>query len=240
MAAKTFAQLYTDALLQADELTGSGTATAKTIIKAGINEAYSDIAAARDWKILEDDAAVTTTSGTMEYTPVTSSSTTPRIRRIQSVLDETNNRYLQEVTRDDFERDYPYVDTTSANNLGQPTYWFSSGYDSNRDLKIKLYQVPNSTLSLRVFYFFEPVELSADADIPLIPDQYHYGLTYLGLAKYYEYQKDPIASYYRALYEDYKRKILDAEYGETDEMPSMQPQTRNRGYVIGKIGRVYN
>jgi len=241
MAAKTFLQLYTDALTQADETAGSGAATAKTIVKAGINESYAEIASIRDWKTLENTGTFSTASGTFEYTPVTSSASVCRIRRIQSVIDESDNRYLAEVKRSDFEKSYPYVDTTSTANLGSPTLWFQSGYTSNRDIKIKLYVVPNGAKTIRAYWYEEPLELSADGDIPRIPDQYHYGLVYAGLAKYFEYQKDPIAPYYRSLHEQYKQKVLNNEWGDSDQMPQMTPEGfPNQAVVIGKIGRVYN
>lgn len=241
MAAKTFVQLYTDAIQQADESAGSGASTAKTIIKSGINESYAEVASIRDWKTLENTGTISTVSGTFEYTPVTSSAATCRIRRIQSVMDETANRYLAEIKRSDFEKSYPYVDTTLSANLGAPTLWFQSGYTSNRDIKIKLYVVPNGAMTIRLYWYEEPLELSADADVPRIPDQYHYGLGYLGLAKYFEYQKDPIASYYRTLHEQYKQKILDNEWGDSDQMPQIMPQGfANRAVIVGKIGRIYN
>ncbi len=242
MAAKTFLQLQTDALTQVDELSGSGSATARTIIKSGINEAYAEIAGLRDWETLKNTGTITTSSGDMEYTPITSTTSIPRIRRIDSLLDETNNRYLDEVARSDFERDYPYVDPSLAANQGTPTLWFTSSYTSNRDVQIKLWQVPNSTLTLRMWWYEEPVELVLDADVPRIPDQYHYGLAFHAITKYYEFQEMfQKAEYYRGKFNAYKATIQEAEYNDTDEMPEVKPQTLNRGgFVIGKIGRIYN
>jgi len=240
MAYKTFSTIVDDALRQADETQGSGSTTARAIIKSGINESYSEIASLRDWKTLESSATITTESGVQEYTPVTSSfGSTPRIRRIQSILDETNNRFIEEVTREVFEQNYPYVASTDT---GSPLVWYVSGYTntSSRDIKVKFYKVPDSVLTLRAVYYEEPLEMTSDDTIPRIPDEWHYGLAYLGLAKYYEYQKDPIASYYRDLHEQFKRKVLDAEYNETDEMPSFRPESRGGGFITGKIGRIYN
>jgi len=237
----TFLQLYTDALVQCDETAGSGSATAKAIVQQGINESYSEVASIRDWETLENNGTVSLVKGTMEYTPVVSSASVCRIRRIENVLDETNNRYLAEVRRDDFQKDYPYVDPTLATNQGNPSLWFQSSFTSNRDIRLKFWQVPGSTITARVFWIEEPLKLSADTDVPRIPDQFHYGLEYLGIAKYFEYQKDPIASYYRQLHEQFKQKILSNEWGDTDEMPAMHPQdVTGSGVVIGKLGRVYN
>lgn len=239
MAAKTYSQLYADALRQADEESGSGSTTARTIIKAGINESYSEIAGLRDWPTLENTTTFTSTANTNEYTPITSSTTIPRIRRVISVLDETNNKYLEEVQRDVFERSYPYVNTT--NDTGTPSIWYHSGYDSSRDFKLKLWLVPDdASTTYRIFYQEEPVELVADTDEPRIPDQYHYGLTYLALAKYFEFQKDPMANYYRSLHEEFKRVVERAEWGNTDEMPEIRPQGRGKAFITGKLGRVYN
>lgn len=207
---------------------------------AGINEAYVDIASIRDWKTLENSGTVTTAVGTWEYTPVTSSGAVPRIRRIESVIDETNARYLEEVQREAFEQKYPYIDPTAANNQGSPLYWFQSGYTPNRDIKVKVFQAPNAALTLRAVWYEEPLDLVNDADIPRIPDQWHYGLVYLGLAKYYEFQKDFVSIYYRNLHDAYKAKVLEAEYADTTEMFEIQPiRLRNR-FVRGKIGQVYN
>lgn len=238
MASKTFVELYTDGLTQADELTGASSAAAKTIIKTGINESYAEIAGLKDWDTLTNSTSVSAAAGTEEYTPITGSSSVCRIRRIQSITDTTNNRYLNEVKRELFIRQYPSVSTTT--DRGTPTLWYVSGYTSGRDIKFKLYLVPNSAATLKVLFTEEPLELSADSDVPRIPDQWHYGLSYLGLAKYFEYQQDPLANYYRSLHDQYKKKVLDAEWGETDEMPQMTPETASRGFVTGKIGRVYN
>jgi len=93
----------------------------------------------------------------------------------------------------------------------------------------------------QVFFFEEPLELVNDTDVPRIPDQFHYGLNYIGIAKYFEYQKDPISSYYRQLHEQFKEKILDNEWGDTKEMPQIMPQSIDEGgVIIGKLGRIYN
>lgn len=238
MAAKTFQELYTDALTQIDELTGSNAATAKTIVKAGINEAYAEAAGIRDWKTLENNTTITTASGTEEYTPIASSTSTPRIRRIQSIKDETNKVFLGELQREVFEQSYPYVDTST--DTGKPKVWYVSGYDSNRDIKVKLYYVPDGTYTLRVVFYEEPLALSGDSDEPRIPDQFHYGLTYLGIAKYFEFYKDPMGTYYRQLHEQFKNKIETIEWGDTDEMPAFRTEEPAQAVVTGKIGRIYN
>ena len=240
MAYKTFQQLYTDTLTQIDESSGSGSAIAKTIVKAGINEAYAEVASLRDWDNLRNNAAITTASGTWEYTPVTASSSVCRLRRIISVLDETNNRFLTEVQREEFEKTYPSVSTSSTTYQGSPQLWFISTETAARDLQIRVYQVPNAVMTLRVWFYEEPLELSADTDVPRIPDQFHYGLTYLGAAKYFEYQRDMMSMYYRDMHEAFKAKILTNEYNPTDEMPQIQPLGRGQTFIKGKLGRIYN
>jgi hypothetical protein len=237
MAAKTFSELFTDGQRQADELTGNNAANAKQIIKEGINESYSEVASIRDWETLENETTFDSVAGTNEYTPVTSSSTVPRIRRIISILDETNDKYIQVVKREIFEQSYPYVSTSEQ---ATPTIAYVSGYTSNRDIKIKLYPVPNGVATYRVRFYEEPLELTADGDIPRIPDQYHYGLTYLGIAKYFEFQKDSIASYYRDLHKEFKAKILSNEWGDVDEMPQFEPLTIKKTYSTTKIGRMFS
>lgn len=242
MAAKTFAQLYNDALQQVDETSGSGSTTAKQIIKAGINESYAEAAGLRNWPTLEDNTTISTVSGTAEYTPTASSVSggVPRIRRLVSVLDETNNKYIQQIDQRIFEKSYPFVDPSSTNNQGNPRLWYETGYDSSRNVKVKVYPVPKSVLTLRVRYFFEPLELVGDNSIPLIPDQFHYGLGYWAIAKYYEFQREFISNYYRQLHQQWIIDMQNAEYGPVIQAPQMNPLTRNQNYVIGKIGRIYN
>lgn len=237
MASKTFSQLYNDGLRLADQTSGGGSALAKQIIQDGINESYSEISSIRDWKTLENNTTVSAVSGTEEYTPITNSTTIPRIRRIESVKDETNKLFISEERRENFEKMYPYVASTDT---GTPSIWYQSGYTSTRDIKIKLYKIPNSSITYRVTYYEEPLALTADTDVPRIPDQFHYGLVYLGLAKYFEYEKEKIAEYYRQLNSEYRAKVLSNEWGDTDEMPEMIPQGRAGNYVTGKIGRIYN
>lgn len=233
---KTFADLYNDGLQQADEVTGSGTTTAKTIIQKGINESYAEVSGIRDWKTLENSTTVNTVASTEEYTPITASSSVCRIRRISSIVDQTSNRFLDEITREKFEKYYPYP----SNDTGAPLLWYQSGYTSDRDIKFKLYKVPDGVYDLNVIYYEEPLELSADGDIPRIPDQFHYGLVYLGLAKYFEYQKDAMANYYRSMHEEFKKKILDIEYGSSDDMPQFGLQVNNTTYGLDKSSRMFN
>lgn len=241
MASKTLLQLQNDALQQTDEVAGSGSTTALQIIQRGINESYAEVAAIRDWDQLKNTATTSSIVGTNLYTPVTSGSTIPRIRRIINVVDQTTPRNLNETDRQRFEYQYPFVDTTNSKNQGAPLLWMVYDYtNSSRDLRVMVYPVPSTVLTLGFTFYEEPLELSAPTDIPRLPDQFHYGLSYLGLAKYFEYQKDPLASYYRQMHEQFKVKILNDEWSDTDEMPEMKPQLRNRAVILGKIGKVYN
>jgi hypothetical protein len=234
LAYKTFAQLYNDGLQQADETSGSGNTTAKTIIKAGINESYSEICSIRDWKTLENSATITTAAGTEEYTPVTSSGSVCRIRRISTVVDETSNNFLNEVVREKLEQYYP-----NPVSNGKTAVWYQSGYTTGRDIKMKFYPIPDGVYSIKVTFYEEPLELSADGDIPRIPDQFQYGLVYLGLAKYFEYQKEQMANYYRQMHEEFKRKILSGEYGDSDDMPQILPITRAGNYTYDKSSKMF-
>lgn len=246
MSAKTFQQLYTDALTQADELSGSGSSVAKTIIKAGINESYAVASGARNWKTLENTGTISTVNQVNEYTPVVSSTSVPRIRRIESIIDQTDNKYLSEVRREVFERTYPFIDVTNVNNQGTPLYWYQSGYTTGsgivtgRDVKIKIYRVPTTVLTLGLTWYEEPLELSADTDVPRLPDQFHYGLTYWALAKYFEFQKDFISLVYRNLHNEWMQTLLDEEYGFSDAMPEMQAYQKEQTFIQGKVGRIYN
>lgn len=233
MAQKTFLQLTQDAQRQCDD----DSSIAKLIIQSGINESYSEVAGLRDWKQLENNTTIPAIAGTQEYAPVTSSSSVCRIRRIESVKDETSNKYIDYIQREVFEKSYPYVASTDT---GTPSLWYISGYNTNSDPLIKLYKVPDSSRTYRVIFYEEPLELISDLDIPRIPDQFHNGLTYLGLAKYFEYQKDSFSTYYRQMHEAYKAKILTIEYSPYDEMPSITPVQRSKAWVVGKIGRIYN
>lgn len=241
MAYKTFAQLYNDALQETDEVAGSGSSTAKQIIKTGINEAYAEVASLRDWDQLKNQITFPTVNLTAIYTPVTSSASTPRIRRIINVNDFTTPKTLDEIVRNRFELKYPFVNPANTGNLGSPLLWMPYDYtNGSRDLRIQFYPIPNAVITIGASFYEEPLELVQDTDIPRIPDQYHYGLVYVGIAKYFEYQKDPIASYWRGMHETYKQKILNNEWSDTDEMPVLNFQTRSRAVVIGKIGEVYN
>jgi hypothetical protein len=233
MAQKTFLQLTQDAQRQCDD----DSATAKLIIQSGINESYSEICGLRDWKQLENNTTISAISGTQEYTPVTSSASVPRIRRLESIKDETSSRYIDYIQREVFEKSYPYVAPTDT---GTPSLWYISGYNSNSDIMIKLFKVPDCSRTYRAIFYEEPLELLNDSDVPRIPDQFHQGLTYLGLAKYFEYQKDSFATYYRQMHEAYKAKVLTIEYSPYDQMPSITPEIRSKAVIVGKIGRIWN
>lgn len=66
---------------------------------------------------------------------------------------------------------------------GDPMYYYLSGLDTSGYWQIGLYPIPTSTENIQVRYLKIPSDLSADADLPVIPEKYHdilvYGALYM-------------------------------------------------------------
>lgn len=115
-----------------------------------INRALRSIAAEHNWPWLQGSETITTVAGTQAYTPATDWA---QVRRLQY-----NNRDL---------REYPSREAAKyQNDTGAPV-----GFFVEQD-KIHIVPVPDGVYSITHIYEGYTATLSADTDVPEIPDRY--------------------------------------------------------------------
>jgi len=67
---------------------------------------------------------------------------------------------------------------------GTPEYFAYVGLDSSKYHRITLYPVPSEIINIPYRYYQRIVELSDDADVPLIPDPWHQAIVFVALASF--------------------------------------------------------
>lgn len=106
--------------------------------------------------------------------------------------DEQSRQTLVRITQREFEVLIGYPKST-----GQPLQYYISGSYAF------FYPVPDKDYQIRWEYYKIPTTMSADADVPVIPAEYTYLITYYGLMKTYQKDENPkLAMYYKQEVED--------------------------------------
>lgn len=142
------------------------------------------------------------------------------VDKVINLRDETNGRFMPEVSRKLFQMVEPYVNTTS--DTAQPTEWYRFGMDSSGYVQIKLWPVPASVYTVRYDYYKLVSDLSSSADVPVIPVKYMKALIAYACKEYFAMKQDPMADYYAGQYEiEVQKAIMDTE--ESDQQVSMVP-----------------
>lgn len=171
----TFKQIQDAALERLNLDFSSASSAARTRIKGYINEWYR--------RLLSESglSAIRTGSGTLSVIANTATYTLTSTGKIRQIYDTSNNWPLVEITLDEIRRLDPDLSIT-----GTPTHYAVTKHNAST-VDIRLYPIPagNNTLNLDVDALV--TELSADADVPVIPEDFHW-LLHLG-ARVEEYRK---------------------------------------------------
>jgi hypothetical protein len=134
-----------------------------------VNEAYREVCALERWPFLEATATVTVNANTR------SANLPSRAWRVEAVWDQTNKNPLDPIFHpSQVFRDYPNGDET-----GVPCEY------QLRARTIEVYPLPDTNVTLSIRYLAYPGDLSADADVPILPEEYHHVLVILANAKAY-------------------------------------------------------
>lgn len=134
----------------------------RTRMKSAINIAYRDLATRHKWTFLETSAAITTTA-----TVATTSLAPTRFMefgrlRPDSAITTTTPEYIPWNLYDSDSLYTRYSEQNMASGI--PTQF--SIYDGN----IYWNPIPDQVYTYELFYWEYPVELSADGDVPAIPE----------------------------------------------------------------------
>lgn len=165
----------------------------RTRIKTFINMAYRDLIKRHRWSWLEESTTVTTTAGQVStsLSGVTDLMEFGRLRRA-SATTSVDPEYID---WNEWSKDF-HRNVASQLPQGTPTkysYWEGVIYWD---------KTPDATYTYTLYYWKRPVDLSADADVPLIPEQERDVLVFGAL--YYAALRDndlPRMNQYQQLYE---------------------------------------
>jgi hypothetical protein len=126
-----------------------------------VNVVKREVEDAWDWSALRTTLTATTSTGLFNY--VLNGSTT-RIRVLEAIND-TSNWFLQQRSTRWFDQQFLLANTQS----GAPQYYNFNGVSSNGDSQMDFFPIPDGVYALRINCVIPQPELTADADVILIP-----------------------------------------------------------------------
>jgi hypothetical protein len=130
----------------------------------------------------------TTTVASVADTALYDAGTAAKIHRI---WETTNDRRLLPLTLEQ----YRTLEPDTAERTGTPTHFVDAGYNSTREHQFYLWPTPNDAITYTLDVLLAITDLSADADVPLIPPDFHDVLVLAGLIEEYRKQDDSRAAY---------------------------------------------
>ncbi len=68
--------------------------------------------------------------------------------------------------------------------VAEPMLFCLAGYDSSKNWQIVLYPTPNTVMNLQLRYYQMPADMSADADLPLLPEKFHSSIIFGALYEF--------------------------------------------------------
>lgn len=157
----TFAEIYAD--VQAYFASRNDVTAA--IAKAAVNDVYKRLSMSFRFYELEFDTTQATVDGTASYTIPTGA------RKTIGIVDTTNHWQLDP-------RDIRWYmgQWTGTGYTGRPEYYVRYGS------KYYVWPTPDDAYSLQIYYNKLPTELSADADEPVFPEEWHKVLSLISAA----------------------------------------------------------
>jgi hypothetical protein len=162
----TYVELQNRALTALNASTAT-TSEARTRVKAAINDWQRRILTKPQFaRLLRDrQLTLTSTSGTHTYTFSSS------VNRINGITDTTNDIALVRRDLSWLRLNDPGLDFT-----GIPAAYVFLGASLTGSLQVQLWPTPQGTYSYTVDYTAGLADMTADADEPLLPDDFHHVL----------------------------------------------------------------
>jgi len=164
MALPTYLSLVNDVLVRLREpVVSTVTQTSySSLIGKFINDTKRQVADAYDWDAFNQAVTVTTVSGQVgEY-----SLTNAGVRfKTMDVINTT--RYYQLTPLSHVDHDVFYY-TVPSPILNLPMYYTVQGVDTNGDLKVKFWPVPDGVYSIRFSLIVPENDMSSDSDTTLL------------------------------------------------------------------------
>ena len=148
-------------LLREDEVASVQTTTYSKLVGDFVNQAKSEIEGSWSWNVLRSTISVNTANGTFRYV-LTGTGTK------STVLDsynDTDNLMLRSTSMESLNKRFTF-DTVS----GSPCEYGINGSDSNGDIQVDVYPIPDGIYNLDFNLILKQADLSADTDIPKVPN----------------------------------------------------------------------
>lgn len=156
--------------------TGKVASTLDTTVKArflaAINRHYRRLASLPGLQHLRDTTTTfPSVAGQAQYQIAS-------VAKIKRIWDTTNRRYLHPMSMDQYRRISPEA---IADNQGTPTFWIweSGSGSATPAFDLYLYQTPSAVITYTADIVSVLTLLSADADVPILPLDFH-DLLFLG------------------------------------------------------------
>lgn len=193
----TLLEIETELARETNKDASSLNATTKARFLAAINRHYRRLASLPGLQHLRD----TTTTfpsvvGQAEYQIAS-------VAKINRIWDTANRRYLAPMTMAQYRQLSPEAIT---DNQGTPTFWIWESYSGSSTPKfdLYLYQTPSAVITYTADITSVLTALSADADVPILPVDFH-DLLFLG----------PLVDEYRHL-DDSRLTVAQSAYRERE------------------------
>lgn len=176
-----------------------------------------------DWyEISAHTAAATTATLSVPFLGTTSSTLTYILRKTYYALPSDTGKILN-LRQTRTKEPLRYVPIRQLDRMvpdrtrtGKPEWYTISGVDSDRLYKLEFYPVPNEAMNINGRYYEVVSDMSADSDIPVLPEAYHdilvwdvlstYGFTFLDDTRISSAKAE-----YNNLYKDMVDNHVDAE-----------------------------
>jgi len=170
----------------------------------------------KSWTFLINDLAFTTAASKGDYTLADMNASNLRQLDLKSLRCEItsmgfrNRQFMEDWDWDQFRNLYRFNNLTE----GRPIRFSVDP----KDRSLCLAAIPDATgYTITGRYWSKPIEFTADADVPAIPEQYHMLIVYWALSKYAGYESAPEAKQ-EAL--ENKARMLSAL--EADQLPDVE------------------
>jgi hypothetical protein len=146
------------------------------------------------------------------------------VAKVNRIWETTHQRRLIPMSLEQ----YRTIDPDPSDSTGIPTHFVWAGYDSSRQWQAYLWPTPNSVLTYTCDVTAVITDLSLDADIPKIPDDFHDILVLAGLVEEYRRMDDTRAAFVlgdlQQRESDLKYWLAETASGNTDF--SMEPPSQ--------------
>lgn len=164
--ATTYLNLVNDVLVRLRESTVASVTENdySSLIGKLVNDAKREVEDAWNWECLRTTITVSTSNATSGYTLTGSGDRF----RIKEVYDDTSDIRLDAKPTAFFTDN---LILTASPKSGNPYYYNVNGVDSNGDILVRLFPVPNNTYSVKFTGFTPEAELSSSSDTTKLPKQ---------------------------------------------------------------------